>query len=77
MQVESPMESVYERVSVRSFTSCSNFLILSLIVMFCIFGYVDVAHDGIPAKTQYFSQESLKTAIAWFNEESCDADEVR
>lgn len=45
--------------------------------MFCIFGYVDVAHDGIPAKTQYFSQESLKTAIAWFNEESCDADEVR
>lgn len=70
--MESPAESsAYERVSVRSFTSCSNFLILSLIVMFCVFGYVDVTggHDSHhPVKTQYFSHDSLMTAIAWFDD---------
>lgn len=58
-----PEPSVFERVSVKSYFSCSNFLMLALVMMFCVFGFVDVTGDTVRQPTGLYSMSSLETAL--------------
>jgi hypothetical protein len=63
---------------VKSFASCSNFLILSLVMMFCVFGLVDVTGDADKPHNQLYSHQSVMTAIARYSipDGSCDGGQV-